>query len=327
MGDVLLRTPTLEQFKRAYPQAKITAIVEPGRAGLLSNHPDINDCLTMPRPRLKTLTTFLHKLYQLRQQPFDLVMNFYGGGSSLLLTRLIQSKKRLGFATNKCWVKWLRVYTHQASTSNLPPHWGQAFSFILQPLGIKPLDFACRPHFFPTPSTKNLSPNQPFILLNLGAGDTKKMWPLSQFAQLAQWITDQYNLQILIIQNPGQESLSLQLKQQITHQKITHLNRLNFDQLGLLMQHARCLISGDTGPMHLAFAVNCPSLILFTYTPPAYVIPSDCHTEYCFQPNVADSHDGVASGHHYIPLENVQHQFKKLLLRAQKSNCKLTDSK
>ena len=49
LGDVLITTPVLSALREAYPQARITMVVNPGTEDMVRGHPDLAEVLTLPR--------------------------------------------------------------------------------------------------------------------------------------------------------------------------------------------------------------------------------------------------------------------------------------
>jgi heptosyltransferase I len=106
-----------------------------------------------------------------------------------------------------------------------------------------------------------------YVVLTPGGGWRAKCWPPDRFAQLCKKIHTEYRLTSVINYGPGEESLAEEVRR-----TGAEANPIVYDgELGPLMallRGARCIIGGDTGPVHLAIALGTPAVALFGPTDP-----------------------------------------------------------
>jgi lipopolysaccharide heptosyltransferase I len=109
-----------------------------------------------------------------------------------------------------------------------------------------------------------------YALLNPGAGWGGKQWPAARFGAVAQALA-QHNLKSLVNAAPGEEALA----QEVIDAAGGHALAVSCSvgQLIALTRHARIFIGGDTGPLHLAAALDVPAVGLFGPTDPARTGP------------------------------------------------------
>jgi ADP-heptose:LPS heptosyltransferase len=310
IGDVLIRAPFIECIAQRCPQASITVIVEPGRDILLRNHPDIDHIIIFNRnktPRLPYLKNLWNLIRTLRKNKYDLFINLYGGGSSAGITRLSNAKHRFGFFYKK---KHAAAYTYGLPHPLFTEHWGKSFGILLAPLGITNKDLRAGTTFIPSQKALISADDimwesaSPWVLINLGAGDIRKIWPIKNQVSLAKWLVEKYHYHLGVFINPGQEFLAREFSQLYgSSQDVTYLDKLSLDVIGALMSKSTFVITGDTGLLHLCFGVKTPSVALFTYTRPEQVLPEDCICIPCFieDPNLINDH-GVRGGKLDIPI-------------------------
>lgn len=296
IGDVLIRTPFVEAVSKIYPHAKITAITDEGREELLNNHPNINNVITYKRNkklRFSYIVNIIKFIRQLRKNKFDLIINLYGGGSSAVITKWSNAHLRLGFYRND---KEKKVYTYgvpwpEYEMSSQLYHWGQQFGLLLKPFSVFPKDLLAGVTFIPTTEAQEKAHkiiakvNRPWVLMNMGAGDTRKLWNIDNFVSTAIWLHDSYGYHIGVFVNPGQEHLAKKFSSVAEEQKFASfslLDVMDFSTIGALMQRANFIITGDTGLMHIAIGVKSRVLTLFTHTRPEAVMPRDVLLIPCF---------------------------------------------
>jgi ADP-heptose:LPS heptosyltransferase len=322
-GDVLIRTPFIEKVAELFPQAQITAIVDPNREPLLANHPAVQTILVFDRrktSRWKYFKNFFSFIKTLQQQKFDLYFDLYTGGSSALIAKLSGAKYRFGFFFNK---KMKACFTHAYQKSMFSGHWGQELGYLLSEFKVKPSDLRAGTTFNITPAAQAAAQEimtkraKPWVLINLGAGCEKKIWPIERQVEIAQWLAETYDFHIGIFQNPGQEYLTTEFAGEALTKNFKQyqiLPTLPIDVAAAVIQAARFVITGDTGIMHLAFGVKTPTIILFTYTRPEIVMPSDCIAKACFIPHPTEQDAlGRPVGERNLSVDIVKQNIEELL--------------
>lgn len=292
VGDTLFRTAFIEPLKKRYPFATINVIVDNRGKGIFNNNPHVQDIYVFnhaKKPRWRYLSNVFKLIAWLRKQKFDLLINFYSGGSSPFITKMSGAKWRLGF-DHTAKLRWANNIL--APKASFAGHWIKALGETLRPLGIKEQDIIHRPFFYCSEAEDGFAKaflgdeKHLWVAFNLAASDLKKCWPVNEHAALASWLYQTYKIVPLILTNPGQEFLVEQFKQCYPeNQPIQYVPILPFGQLAAIFKHCQFVVTGDTGLMHLAFGVGTPVLGLFTYTQPYHVMPEGVVCQACFKPN------------------------------------------
>ena len=320
LGDVLLRVPVIEALKQRFPQARITAVVDPAGVAALKNHPDVAQRRVFSRqkkPLFKYLITVIKNIIYLRSRQFDLCVNLYSGGSSPFITRLIGARIRLGFDHTAALRKANNLLVTYPGFCG---HWTKALGTKLEPLGVaadqirRGSSFYCSDEAMAyaeklLPATLN-----GYVAINLGAGVEAKRWPVDRFVELADKIQAQYGINILVFTNPGMEDLADEFRQRSKTDRHVVLPLMSLDRVAAVLQGCRAIITGDTSIMHLAFGVKCPSLVLFTHTRPEHVEPEDCVHIPCFIEDKENINDcGKPFGTSELPVDFVFSKFELLV--------------
>jgi heptosyltransferase-1 len=105
-----------------------------------------------------------------------------------------------------------------------------------------------------------------FVILNPGAGWGAKMWPAERYGEVAKELAKD-GVYSLVNYGPGEEALAIAVETASAGaaQKIS----CSVSELIALTRRARLFIGGDTGPMHMAAALNIPVVAIFGPTNPA----------------------------------------------------------
>jgi heptosyltransferase-2 len=104
----------------------------------------------------------------------------------------------------------------------------------------------------------------PFIVLNPGANRQDKRWPVERFAEAARWISRAGGLAIVVNGSPGERALVDDLCALCGESAINLAARgVTLGSLKEVLHRGRLLITNDTGPRHIAAAVDTPAVVLF----------------------------------------------------------------
>ncbi len=319
IGDVFMRVPVIEALHARFPQAEITVVVDPPSAIVLQHHPQVRRVVALcrrQRPLLGYLYNTVKTVYGLRKQRFDLSVNLYSGGSSPLITRLINAGIRLGFDHTRRLRKANNLLVKHPSFCQ---HWSKALGGILAPLGV-PAERIRRgtSFYFPEEAAAyagRIVGDESYVAINAGAGVAEKRWPVARFVALAEKIHAELGLKILVFTNPGMEELALEFQQLYGDaQSCLILPQTDLDKVGAVLARCVAVITGDTSIMHLSFGVKCPSLVLFTHTRPEVVEPEDVLHIPCF----IEDHSRVNECNRYagsvdIPVDFAFARFQELI--------------
>ena len=100
IGDVILTLPSLQSLRRAYPKARITAIVKPPSDELLLGHPAINTVLSLPSGSESGLWKHVKFARRLKKYRYDMGIVFPNSFRSAFLLSVTKAKYRLGYNTD-----------------------------------------------------------------------------------------------------------------------------------------------------------------------------------------------------------------------------------
>lgn len=270
IGDVVHTLPVWKLLHTAYPQAQITWLIAPACQGMVQGLPGLKTLL-FERKRwgqawksLAAARELLTFQSDLRRQQFDLVLDVQGLFRSGWFTHCTKAPTRVGFA-NAREMAWM-FYTHRVPIQTMEQHAVQRYLKLLEAIGCPtgPIEF----DFPVTPADEQavqtlLGDVGPFAVLCPGANWLTKRWPIEHFAQLVTPVRERFGLATLIVGGPG----DFPLGQQIPNAS-NLCGKTTLMQLVALMRRASLVITNDSGPMHIAAALNRPLVSLFGPTNP-----------------------------------------------------------
>ena len=272
LGDIVHAMVALQFIKVADPSIEIDWIVEEGFAGVLENNPDINQILTVNLKALKSnKASIFQQIKSIRRYAlthYDLVIDAQGLIKSAVIAKLL-GERVAGFDVKSIreksasWfydVKFDCSYDTNAVVRN---------AFILSsPLGISITDEQIlnkRPCLFFNDDAQIdsfLQKDKKNIVLVIGSSWDSKNYPADKFVKIASAL--QQNCLVVWGSEQEKEKAVWMSSQADT---IQVMPRLDFNRLKALIAKADLLIGNDTGPTHMAWALNKPSITIFGPTP------------------------------------------------------------
>ncbi|MEK6743741.1 MAG: glycosyltransferase family 9 protein [Nitrospirota bacterium] len=267
VGDLLQMTPVIRALKAYSPDTKISMLVGSEiTAALFRNDPRISETVIFERDgRHRSLSSRLALWKHLHKQGYDLVLNCQ------------RSNLKTWFLASAAFPCRVLVY-HKAK--NRTVHAVVNYLETLMPLGITPadldlelvLDDGARAYARELFSSLGLE-GKTVIALNPGATHAVNRWPISRFAGLADRITEQMHACPLIIGGPDDIPLADEIVARSRTKPVSIAGRTSLLQLGAVLERCVLLVSGDTGPLHLATAVGTKAIGLFGAADPARTGP------------------------------------------------------
>ena len=294
IGDVIMALPALEALRKAHPLAHIAWIVERRARNVLDGHPALNEIIEFPRWKDQAKGKTFGKLRQLpgiwafrrflRQQKFDLSVDFQGNLKSGLCTHMVGAPVRIGYGKEFCREpNWL--FTNKRfDLCGQELHRMQSDLLVASLAGAEPHFRSPQVTFTPEDCTAGdatlppASDGRPAVVLHPGTSDfmPHKRWPLEHYANLGARLQREADARLLLSWGPGEmpmmEKLQALLSSRNCEAEIIP-NTPSMRSLGYLLSRADLLVGGDTGPIHLAVALGVPVINLMGPSDPRHYYP------------------------------------------------------
>jgi len=273
LGDIVHAMVALQFVKQARPDIMIDWLVEENFSGLLEGNPDINQVLTVNLKALKNskakLFKEIKKVRQYAQNNYDLVIDAQGLIKSAITSKLL-SAPVAGFDPQSIREKpatWLYkkqvAYPYDGNTIDrnvaiigLPLNIQITEQQIInkQPFLYYEGELGVLQRFF--------SQKKPNIIFVIGSTWPSRNYPKEKYLKVIQSLKAN---SLIIWGNAEEKQAAEWIADQTT--QATVLPRLNFNQLKVVLASSDLVIGNDTGPTHMAWGFNIPSITLFGPTP------------------------------------------------------------
>jgi len=272
IGDVVLTTPALALLRRAYPAAKISLLVSPLTKDLVEGNPDIDEVLVDERKRLYRGVGFLRLVSDLRRRKFDLAVIYHTKKRTNVLCFMAGIPRRIGYKNNKFGF----LLTHPVSDERHQglKHEAQYCVDLLKTLGVEgeipPAKVSLLPEaqYWAAQKLQKIPAGSHLIAVHLGASDNSKCWPIEHFAGLMAELQQKYNPEFVLLgaQNTVEKAQALQKRLSFPVLDLT--GQTSVAELCAVLNCCRMLISNDSGPVHIADALQLFVVSIFTRNQP-----------------------------------------------------------
>ena len=264
MGDLLHALPAVRCLKRGL-NAEISWIVHPAYAELARCFADVSRVLEFPR-RAPPSEMARH-IRILREEQYDLILDFQGILKSAFVTALARGTRRVGPSFHREGSRLF--YGAVAGVRDKNRH---AVDELL--------DFA---RYFRVPLLDPVFPlNVPMQLVGEPAPRVallpasrwpSKNWPAQSFAWVGRELQESMDASIFLFGAAGERPLADQVEAELKGRVINLVGRTSLPQLAGLLREMDLVISNDTGPMHLAAAMGAKVLALYGPSDPVRTGP------------------------------------------------------
>lgn len=283
LGDIVHAIPVAAALRKAFPTARIDWLVSAKHRELLDLVPVIdrrlviNDRRGAGAARGEGGASPWQAILDLRRARYDVAIDLQGLMKSALLARASGARRVVGFAPSYLRERLARLfYTHvydPGSHGVFDPretrHVVAINLGLLEPLGVSAETAEFPIERVESPVAKNLRERAGgrYALLNPGAAWPNKRWPPSRLGAIAAGLRERHGLMSVVLWGPGEEALAEEVV--TTSQGAAVLSpKTTIADLVALARGAAVMVSGDTGPTHIAAAVGTPLVGLYGPTRP-----------------------------------------------------------
>jgi heptosyltransferase I len=270
VGDAVHVLPVLEALKRHSPATHVTWVLQPGPAALVHGHRSVDEILLFDRS--KGWRAFADIRRQLAARAFDLVLNLQVYFKAGVVTAFSRASVKLGFDRARA-----RDFNWLFTTHRIPPHAAQhvqdQYFEFLTALNVphEPVSWALGPWPDEREMQRELFEKfeRPVAAIVVATSKPQKDWLPERWAEVADALWYDFGLQPVLVGGQSRRELAAE------HTIMSRAKRTPFSALGSGLRNLVGIIDGsalvltpDTGPLHIAVALDRPVVSLMGYTNP-----------------------------------------------------------
>jgi lipopolysaccharide heptosyltransferase I len=267
LGDVIHAIPAAAALRARFPDARIDWVTDPRYVELLGLVRGIDRRVAVDTRRVARM---LSTLGELRRVRYDAAIDLQGLLKSAGLARGAGARRTLGFPSAHLRERMAQLFYTETPDPGPAVHVIDKNLALLAPLGVDerrvafPLDI---PPSAVAEQVRDAAGAGGYALINPGAAWPNKRWPAARFGALAAAMRDRFGLPSVVVWGPGEEGLAAQVSE-ASAGAATIAPATSMTDLFAVARGARLVVSGDTGPLHIAAAVGAPIVALFGPTFP-----------------------------------------------------------
>lgn len=304
IGDAVHVLPVANALKRAWPDTRITWIIQPVPHRLVEGHPAIDDFVVFRRRSgWSAWTSYRDLRRDLAGRSFDLLIGLQVYFKAGLITGLVPARVKLGFDRRRARdAQWL--FTNRRIPASQPRHVQDQYFEFLHALGIDEhpvewgIDFTegereAQRAFFDTV-------DRPACAVVVGTSKLEKNWTPAGYARVLEVVEREHGLRPVLVGGPSA------IERAIADEVIALTGADVVDALGddlrrltWILDGSELLISPDTGPLHIARALGTPVVGLFGYTNPKRTGPYKAFEDLIVDGYAAHPGEDYPLTHHY----------------------------
>lgn len=283
LGDAVHVLPVVTALKRAWPETRITWVIQPIPHRLVGNHDAVDEFIVFSRRRgVQAVNSYRELRAQFRGRHFDLAINLQVYMKAGLITALAPAEIKVGFDRRRARdLNWL--FTSHRIPARETAHVQDQYFEFLEYLGIDPEPVHWGLAITEEERVKQrefFGPHGPCCALAVGTSKPGKNWAPERYARVIDALEADFGLRCVLVGGPA-------AIERETAERIAGLTRskpiiaLGDDvrRLLYLLAGSALVISPDTGPLHIARALDRPVIGLYGYTNPKRYGPYRKYTE------------------------------------------------
>jgi len=260
LGDIILTQPLLTELEHLYPGCEISYVCKPEYTSIVS--------MMSPDIRVLAFREDAGFFRDIRKTHYDAVLDLHGKLASTLILLGARAKKRVRYDKQRRLRQAIVGHkTHASISSTVELYYsalnkltGSEISPIRHPLLHAPQTI------LPVERQPKKDPGQPLIAIFPGAAHPTKMYPeylWKSFFELAepQW-------RFVMLGSKKETAIAERLRHCLPDRVENRCGEYSFEELAFVISSCDLVISPDSGPMHLAAALQVPQIAIFGSTHP-----------------------------------------------------------
>ncbi len=281
IGDVLLSTALCGALGERCPGARVDMLTMSHCAGVVTGHPSVHELLVLDKQRRNEIRYMARLLGDIRSRRYDVIFNVQGQLIGLLTCLASRRSARVGFDK----APWSLLHSANVKLKSQAHHSGRGHTLddrfaLFAPLGLDTTPGEYR--IWLTEGERldgaaclraaGLDLERPIVILGIHARDDYKRWPPGYFVEMARRLVERHGVQIYVPFGPGErpysDELVALLPSELRASVFDGVVTRSIRELAGVFAHCALYLGNDTGPRHIAQALDVPAL--------AVISPASC---------------------------------------------------
>ncbi|HAX61309.1 MAG TPA: lipopolysaccharide heptosyltransferase II [Elusimicrobia bacterium] len=261
LGDVVLTIPLIQAAKK-YPKAHLSVLCIPSTKNILEGHPAIDEFIVFDKKNSeKSFFSLLKFAKKIREKRFDVALIPHPSFKSGLISYLANIPERIGFSNSAG-----KFFFTDKVFFDKNKHQLERYLDLLKYFGVEVGEEKTEIHIDGKDEkfADALLPKDKIIFgINPGSVWATKRWIVEKYAELSDKISKELAGQIVIFGGPDDIEIANSVEKNMKQSAINIAGKTTLKQLAASIKRCRVFITNDSGPMHIAAAMNIPVVAIF----------------------------------------------------------------
>lgn len=289
LGDMLQATPTIAGIKMENPDCHITVLVEKQFEDICHVLPHIDQvvgidlgltCRSLSREQSGVIDAYeyLTELVErLKREQFDYCLNMSSSAYTAILLKLLEIPQCGGWSSDEEGYRvieseWARLFAtsvhhqnRQFNSLNLVDVFRCSADVDLHPKKLQVhIEPSAKEYAAQLLREAHFTNNGPLIAVQAGASQAKRQWSPSKFVEMIRLLDTQHNARIILTGSPKELHIVNPILEGCASSNVLSVvGKTSIPQLVAMLSLCDVLVTGDTGPMHIAVAAGTPVVSMF----------------------------------------------------------------
>ncbi len=276
IGDVVLTTPAIAALRKRVPDGYIAVLVSASTADLVKGNPHLDEVLIDDRAgKNRGFWGFFRLVGELKKMRFDAVINFHTKKRTNLACFLAGIPKRIGYQNEK-----FGFLLTDPLPDERPLGIKHEAQYCLDVLGVLGITGERIEMYVPVPDLSRAWVEEmfrkhqwdhvrPLIAIHSGSSCPTKKWPVEYFSELMSMLDRKYHGGFVLLGGKDNVETALELMKRCGVKNVFDLTgQISLAQLAAVLERCDLLVSNDSGPVHIAAALNTRVVSIFTRNQP-----------------------------------------------------------
>lgn len=273
IGNLVVSLPAIVALQKYFQGLPHYFIVDAAFKELVETIVDPEYTLFYPRKQtnqgnfFSRCSAYVKFLLQVKQLRPDIAVDLEGGATSASLTKISGA----GIRVSRANADRQSLYTVKVTLPS-DKHKVYAYTGIAAAVGAEIDERPFR--FYPEEKKKikvnktlaaaGITADRPIVSIHPGAGRLQKLWNISGFVEVVNWLTKQ-GCQVVFVGGPAEKERAAIIMEQLSGLVYNFVGKFSLGELLPLLERSAVFLGNDSGPMHMAAAMGTPVVAMFSY--------------------------------------------------------------
>lgn len=280
LGDLVLSGMALEAIRTCFPEAHIVLAAASWSRDMANSIAAVDEVFILDAPWIvpeASYSSLARSLQQLRAERFDFAIDLRGDFRNIIMMRWLGIPDRLGFNLTGCG----RLLTHVIPSDD-EMHELDRISQVGKALGVaEPDDLRGRIWVGNEEresaekylSSRAVEGSSILVAIHPAARWSGRQWLTERYAELCDRLVESYGCQVVLTGSMADRPLAIEVARLMKNDAIIEAGSLSLMEYAALLERCDLFVGVDSGPMHIAAAVETPVVALFGAARAEYLRP------------------------------------------------------